>query len=695
MALQSQTYANSGNAYYIRGADPIVPGDQGIIGPVEILPGDTSAQPLYYNRFNQTNATGLAISEFRTAGNELLSDIILNTQNSILLTSRRTGEEAVLEVGVNQAGDKGQVKLNADDGLIVNNLSGSGKGLQIYHDGPTNQNILETVDGTGAKINFQGNTGLILVTNDVTADKIAITQNTDLVTIEKPGVGILSLTSGGVQFAGTTSSGRVGNFNGANVLVDSSTSVSIRTNTSGSTNTAITANANGTVNFLSTITAPTVNAMTANISTINSSTFNNTGNARIASVAVTNDNTASSVPYSTYYGNYQGNLRYNTIRDTAGAPATAIESLEIINVAGGPQTGGIQFYTADNGTPANVKWMGGFLQNNVGGGQSEFRLASTITASMPQLVNVSTINSVSVLDLGVPVGTIIQYAVWNPPAGYLRCDGASYATATYPRLFSVLGYNYGGSGASFNVPDCLGKTLMGALSQATGGFNPPVLSAYQATVSVLTIVTGITGSDPLFPITNGLWVNLPNKPLTVGLEVLTTNNISYTGPPGLRPTISQIIGGNGATGNPDNGGFLLLFGLDYAWTITGPNPSIVFRPFSVGSSSGSQYPTMFANLDNIVGIPNDGEGSLGAFQTEKQVGQHSHTQFQPGAQAAPGLTWRAGDPNQDGPQVKAPSNQWGYTVPAYGTEPARTFNGNETMQTIPYNLGVTMCIRAI
>jgi hypothetical protein len=435
--------------------------------------------------------------------------------------------------------------------------------------------------------------------------------------------------------------------------------------------------------------------MTANISTINSSTFNNTGNARIASVAVTNDNTASSVPYSTYYGNYQGNLRYNTIRDTAGAPATAIESLEIINVAGGPQTGGIQFYTADNGTPANVKWMGGFLQNNVGGGQSEFRLASTITASMPQLVNVSTINSVSVLDLGVPVGTIIQYAVWNPPAGYLRCDGASYATATYPRLFSVLGYNYGGSGASFNVPDCLGKTLMGALSQATGGFNPPVLSAYQATVSVLTIVTGITGSDPLFPITNGLWVNLPNKPLTVGLEVLTTNNISYTGPPGLRPTISQIIGGNGATGNPDNGGFLLLFGLDYAWTITGPNPSIVFRPFSVGSSSGSQYPTMFANLDNIVGIPNDGEGSLGAFQTEKQVGQHSHTQFQPGAQAAPGLTWRAGDPNQDGPQVKAPSNQWGYTVPAYGTEPARTFNGNETMQTIPYNLGVTMCIRAI
>jgi hypothetical protein len=104
-------------------------------------------------------------------------------------------------------------------------------------------------------------------------------------------------------------------------------------------------------------------------------------------VAVTNDNTASSVAYSTYYGNYQGNLRYNTIRDTAGAPATAIESLEIINVSGGAQTGGIQFYTANNGTPNLVKWMGGFLENNVGP-QSEFRLASTVTASMPQLVNV-------------------------------------------------------------------------------------------------------------------------------------------------------------------------------------------------------------------------------------------------------------------------------------------------------------------
>jgi hypothetical protein len=685
MALQSQTHANLQSCYYIRGADPIVPGDQAIIGPVEILPSDTSSLPAYYNRFNQTNATGLAISEFRTAGNELLSDIILNVNNSILLTSRRTGEEAVLEVGVNQAGDKGQVKLNADDGLIINNLAGAGKGLQIYHDGPTNQNILETVDGTGAKINFQGNTGLILVTNDVTADKIAITQNTDLVTIEKPGVGILSLTSGGVQFAGTTSSGRVGNFNGANVLLDSSTSVSIRTNTSGSTNTSITANTNGTVNFLSTITAPTgnistVNSITANISTINNSTMNVTGNARIASVAVTNENTGSSVAYSTYYGNYQGNLRYNTIRDTAGAPATAIESLEIINVAGGPQTGGIQFYTANNGTPNLVKWMGGFLENNVGP-QSEFRLASTTTASMPQLVNVSTINAISVLDLGNPVGTIISFAAWNPPAGYLRCDGQSYPIATYPRLYSVIGNTYGGTAPNFNVPDCLGKTMIGALATYNPG-GSGLLTNYTANATFQGLVTGISG-DPAGVVTTGLWFSSSDKPVVPGML-----SQGQTGFLSSSYVVLFVVAGNGRTSGV-NDGFLVMFGGNIT-ALTGltPGQNVPFNP-NPPSSTSQQYP-MLGNQDpQSLGI-----GNMGIFQTNAEVGAHVHSGTpDTGIAAAPG----PGPLGNRGGLSATNQGAFNFTRPAYTigsiTYPAVGIAAPKTMNTLPYNLGVTMCIK--
>lgn len=59
-------------------------------------------------------------------------------------------------------------------------------------------------------------------------------------------------------------------------------------------------------------------------------------------------------------------------------------------------------------------------------------------------------------------GEVIDYAGSTPPAGWLNCDGQAYATAAYPNLFGVIGYTYGGSGAVFNVPDCRGRTTVGA-----------------------------------------------------------------------------------------------------------------------------------------------------------------------------------------------------------------------------------------
>lgn len=52
-----------------------------------------------------------------------------------------------------------------------------------------------------------------------------------------------------------------------------------------------------------------------------------------------------------------------------------------------------------------------------------------------------------------PVGTIVGYAGASAPNGWLLCNGASYSTTAYPELFAVIGYTYGGSGASFNVPN--------------------------------------------------------------------------------------------------------------------------------------------------------------------------------------------------------------------------------------------------
>lgn len=45
--------------------------------------------------------------------------------------------------------------------------------------------------------------------------------------------------------------------------------------------------------------------------------------------------------------------------------------------------------------------------------------------------------------------------------GWLVCDGNSLSTTTYADLFAVIAYQYGGAGASFNLPDMTGKFVIG------------------------------------------------------------------------------------------------------------------------------------------------------------------------------------------------------------------------------------------
>jgi hypothetical protein len=69
---------------------------------------------------------------------------------------------------------------------------------------------------------------------------------------------------------------------------------------------------------------------------------------------------------------------------------------------------------------------------------------------------------------GMPTGTVIDFAgpSANIPTGYLICDGTSYSTTTYATLFSAIAYTWGGSGASFNVPDLRGKVTIGVSGSA-------------------------------------------------------------------------------------------------------------------------------------------------------------------------------------------------------------------------------------
>ena len=63
----------------------------------------------------------------------------------------------------------------------------------------------------------------------------------------------------------------------------------------------------------------------------------------------------------------------------------------------------------------------------------------------------------------VPIGSISMFGGATPPANWLICDGSSLSTAApYDKLFAVLQYAYGGSGANFNLPNLQGVFPLGA-----------------------------------------------------------------------------------------------------------------------------------------------------------------------------------------------------------------------------------------
>lgn len=64
----------------------------------------------------------------------------------------------------------------------------------------------------------------------------------------------------------------------------------------------------------------------------------------------------------------------------------------------------------------------------------------------------------------LPGDVVDTFSPATTRTGWLACNGQSVSTTTYARLFAVIGHTYGGSGASFNVPDARGKFFIGANS---------------------------------------------------------------------------------------------------------------------------------------------------------------------------------------------------------------------------------------
>lgn len=94
------------------------------------------------------------------------------------------------------------------------------------------------------------------------------------------------------------------------------------------------------------------------------------------------------------------------------------------------------------------------------------------------------------------VGQIIAYASSTTPTGFLLCDGSAVSTVTYARLFAVIGYTFGGSGGTFNLPDLRGRYPR--MASATDGIGGAFASTGGATSTILTInqIPAHTHTDP-------------------------------------------------------------------------------------------------------------------------------------------------------------------------------------------------------
>ena len=69
----------------------------------------------------------------------------------------------------------------------------------------------------------------------------------------------------------------------------------------------------------------------------------------------------------------------------------------------------------------------------------------------------------------LPIGSYIQFAGSQAPAGFLVCNGGAISRTTYSALFAVIGTTYGsGDGSTtFNLPNLTDRFLQGSTTSGT------------------------------------------------------------------------------------------------------------------------------------------------------------------------------------------------------------------------------------
>lgn len=120
-----------------------------------------------------------------------------------------------------------------------------------------------------------------------------------------------------------------------------------------------------------------------------------------------------------------------------------------------------------------------------------------------------------------PVGMITDFAGSSAPAGWFLCYGQSLSTTSYPELFQIIAYTYGGSGGSFSLPDCRGRASFGKDNMGGSAANRITTAGGNFDGTVL----GNTGGQQNQTLGTGNIPSLTGTAIASGLNfaVMTTN----------------------------------------------------------------------------------------------------------------------------------------------------------------------------
>ena len=131
----------------------------------------------------------------------------------------------------------------------------------------------------------------------------------------------------------------------------------------------------------------------------------------------------------------------------------------------------------------------------------------------------------------VPPGAIFWFATNTAPSGYLICNGTGYSTSTYPDLFDVIGYNYGGSGSTFYLPNLVASNrFIRADSSSIGSTESNSNASHNHNFDDYYYYDG--GYDPNYATPAGD---------DIGIRAYTTHGTWYSGGSEARPNNMRLL----------------------------------------------------------------------------------------------------------------------------------------------------------